>query len=464
MSVPFQGSAPAAMRGRARPLLREAVYRAVWRWHFLAGLLCLPFLILLAATGALYLFKAEIDATVFAHRTVVVAYGAPIGPDRLVYTAMQAVPEGVPVSYTEPSGPEASALVTMNVGGEKTLVFLDPYRGDVLDALPAAREFSGVVRRLHSLTLFGPAANLVIEIVAGFAVILVVTGAYLWWPRGQGGGVVSIRETPRRRVWWRDLHAVTGLFAGAGLLFLALTGLPWSAWWGQELRAWSNAAGLGQPRQLWVDRPVSTVPMRAVLNEPGWTMQDAPVPRSEPRAAPAIGLDRAAEILRAMGMPAGFELALPLGETGVYAAAAYPRDVTRQRMISLDQYTGESLVDVRFPEIGPVGQAIQLGIGLHKGEFWGRANQLAMLVFCLATLLLSVTAGVMWWKRRPAGRLGVPPLPRDRRVMAGVTALMLGLGAVFPLTGLAILALIGLDLGVRALLRPRGLHPAAHSA
>lgn len=460
MSVPFPGPAPAA----ARVPLREAVYRAVWRWHFYAGLICLPFLILLAATGALYLFKPEIDATVFAHRTVVTASGIPVGPDRLVYTAMQAVPDGVPLSYTEPAGPTASALVTMKVGGDKTLIFLDPYRGDVLDTVPAAQEFSGVVRRLHSLSLFGPAANLVVEIVAGFAVILVVTGAYLWWPRGQGGGVVSLRDTPRRRVWWRDLHAVTGLMAGGGLLFLALTGLPWSGWWGQELRAWSNAAGLGQPRRLWADKPVSMVPMRAVLNEPGWTMQDAPVPRSQPNPAQAIGLDRAAAILRAMGMPAGFELALPVGETGVYAAAAYPRDVTAQRLVSLDQYTGRPVLDVPFAEIGPVGQAIQLGIGLHKGELLGRANQLAMLAFCLATLLLSVTAGVMWWKRRPAGRLGVPPLPRNGRVMAGVTGLVLGLGALFPLTGLAILVLIGLDLGARALIRPRALRPAGQTS
>ncbi|WP_342150592.1 PepSY domain-containing protein [Methylorubrum sp. SB2] len=464
MSVPFLGSAPAAARDRVRRPLREAVYRAVWRWHFYAGLICLPFLILLAATGALYLFKPEIDASVFAHRTVVAPAGTPLGPDRLVFNAMQAVPDGVPLSYTEPAGPTASALVTMTVGADRTLVFLDPYRGHVLDALPAAQEFSGVVRRLHSLTLFGPAANLVVEIVAGFAVILVITGTFLWWPRGQSGGVVRVRETPRRRVWWRDLHAVTGFLAGGGLLFLALTGLPWSGWWGQELRAWSNAAGLGQPRQLWAEKPVSAVPMRAVLNEPGWTMQDAPVPRSEPRPAHAIGLDRAAAILRGMGMPAGFELALPLGETGVYAAAAYPRDVTAQRMVSLDQYTGRPLVDVRFSQIGPVGQAIQLGIGLHKGELLGRANQLAMLAFCLATILLAVTAGVMWWKRRPAGRLGVPPLPRDRRVMAGVTGLVLGLGALFPLTGLAILALIGLDLGARALIRPRALRPAAHAS
>ena len=152
-----------------------------------------------------------------------------------------------------------------------------------------------------------------------------------------------------------------------------------------------------------------------------------------------------------MALPGGFELALPLGETGVYAASAYPRDVTGQRMVSLDRYSGQPIIDVRFADLGPVARAIQYGIGIHKGEFWGRANQLAMLAFCLGTILLSVTAAVMWWKRRPAGRLGTPPWPRDRRVVATVTGLMVGLGALFPLTGLAILALLGLDLAAQGL-------------
>ena len=76
-----------------------------------------------------------------------------------------------------------------------------------------------------------------------------------------------------------------------------------------------------------------------------------------------------------------------------------------------------------------------------------------MLAFCLATILLSVTAATMWWKRRPAGGLGVPPWPRDRRVAATVTAIVVGLGALFPLTGLAILAMLGLDRALGRVLR-----------
>ena len=37
-------------------------YRAVWRWHFYAGLFCIPFVVVLSLSGAVYLFKAELEA------------------------------------------------------------------------------------------------------------------------------------------------------------------------------------------------------------------------------------------------------------------------------------------------------------------------------------------------------------------------------------------------------------------
>lgn len=35
-----------------------ALYRLLWRWHFYAGLLVIPLMVLLASTGAVYLFAA----------------------------------------------------------------------------------------------------------------------------------------------------------------------------------------------------------------------------------------------------------------------------------------------------------------------------------------------------------------------------------------------------------------------
>ena len=42
-----------------------------------------------------------------------------------------------------------------------------------------------LVRKIHSLQKFGFWASCLIEIVAGWAIVLVGTGVFLWWPRGK---------------------------------------------------------------------------------------------------------------------------------------------------------------------------------------------------------------------------------------------------------------------------------------
>jgi uncharacterized iron-regulated membrane protein len=72
----------------------------------------------------------------------------------------------------------------------------------------------------------------------------------------------------------------------------------------------------------------------------------------------------------------------------------------------------------------------------HQGQQYGEANRLVMLGGCIAILLLCASAPVMWWKRRPKGRIGAPPGTSGR----GLVAIMAMAGILFPLTGLTMLA------------------------
>jgi uncharacterized iron-regulated membrane protein len=65
----------------------SGAYRAVWRWHFYAGVLVLPFLMLMALTGGLYLFKTEIDGLVYGRMSLVEARAATTSPDRWIGSA-----------------------------------------------------------------------------------------------------------------------------------------------------------------------------------------------------------------------------------------------------------------------------------------------------------------------------------------------------------------------------------------
>lgn len=61
------------------------------------------------------------------------------------------------------------------------------------------------------------------------------------------GGLVYPRLGQRGRLFWCDLHSVTGLWISIVTLFMLLSGMPWSATWGSYLtwarNHWSVTAG-----------------------------------------------------------------------------------------------------------------------------------------------------------------------------------------------------------------------------
>ncbi|WP_427023104.1 PepSY-associated TM helix domain-containing protein [Aureimonas ureilytica] len=448
---------------RAGDLPRSAsandLYRAVWRWHFYAGLFVLPFLVSLSITGGLYLFHNEIDAWVHSDlkRVQASADGAGVPPSRMVEAALAAYP-GQAVKFTQPADATASAEITVRSSdGARQAVYVDPQDGRVLGAMADRGSIMWTVRTLHSLKYFGPVARGVIEIAAGWSILLVATGLYLWWPRGQRGGVVTVRGTPQKRVFWRDLHAVSGLALGGFILFLAVTGMPWSQVWGGQVNQWANGSNFGYPSGVRVNIPMSD----QKLTESGpvsWSLEQAVVPTSAPlTAAEPIGLDRAVATFDAMGLAPGYAVNIPTSRTGVYTGSVYPADLARQRVVHLDQYSGEPLLDMRYADYGPLGRALEWGINVHLGQEFGLANKLLLLLVCAGNVMLAVSAGVMWWKRRPSRSMGVPPLPKDRGVFRGLIALLFVGGVLFPLVGASLLVMLLLDWSFSRL---RTLRPA----
>ncbi|CAN7326775.1 PepSY domain-containing protein [Bosea sp. LjRoot9] len=420
-------------------------YRSVWRWHFYAGLMTLPFLILLAVTGGLYLFHHDLDRLIHRDlKQVERRAEAPRKPSEIVAQAVASVP-GRAVKYVPPESSSASAEVTIrDAAGARQVVYVDPYDARVLGTLSDRGTVMWVVRQLHSLAYFGPVANGVIEVVGGWSILLVATGIYLWWPRRGGGGVVTVRGQPRQRVFWRDLHAVTGIFAGVFIVFLATSGMPWSVLWGAKVNQWANGSNFGYPAGVRVAVPMSDDHLHQ-HGPTAWSLEQAKMPVSSPNPGQAIGLDDAIARFEALRLAPGYAVNLPSGPKGVYTGSVYPNDLSRQRVVHLDQYSGEPLIDMGYANYGPFGKALEWGINVHMGQEFGLANQLLMLAACVAIILLSVSAGVMWWKRRPTGRLGVPPLPARSGTLYGVFAILAIGGAIFPLVGASLIAMLLLD-------------------
>jgi uncharacterized iron-regulated membrane protein len=302
------------------------------------------------------------------------------------------------------------------------------------------------VRYLHSLKYFGSYTRALIEIAAGWAILLVGTGIYLWWPRKQTGGVLSIRGTPRKRVFWRDTHAVLGLFVGGFIVFLAVTGMPWSGVWGAKVNEWANGNNFGYPAGVRVAVPMSDEHVDHIAKTT-WSLEQAQVPQSpaHQHGATAISLDEAVATFDRLGLHHGYAVNIPTDAMGVYTGSVYPDDLSQQRVVHLDQYTGKPLIDMSYADYGPLGKAMEWSINVHMGQEFGLANQLVLLVVCIAIVVLAVSAGVMWWKRRPKGSLGVPPMPSDKRVFRGLIAILVIGGIIFPLVGLSLVVMLALD-------------------
>ncbi|WP_447045743.1 PepSY-associated TM helix domain-containing protein [Vreelandella sp. H-I2] len=430
------------------------LYRAVWRWHFYAGLLVLPFMITLAITGGLYLFKDALDALIHADMKRVAVQEATQPPSSLVSAALTAHP-GTAVKFTDPATPKSSAEITVNTAeGERLAVYVNPYTANVLGALDDRGTVMWTVRYLHSLKYFGPTARKLIEIAGGWSILLVLTGIYLWWPRRKGtDGVVSVRGKPKKRVFWRDLHAVTGIFVGGFIVFLAITGMPWSGVWGAQVNQWANGNNFGYPSGVRVEVPMSNVRLNE-QSPTSWSMEQAQLPESAtpPASAERLSIDQAVATFDELGLHQGYSVSLPTSDTGVYTGSIYPNDLSQQRVVHLDQYSGEPLLDMSYADYGPLGRWLEFGINVHMGQQFGLANQLFFLAVCIAIILLCVSAGAMWWKRRPQGKMGVPPLPTDKRVFRGLIAILALGGLLFPLVGASLIAMLAIDW---LLIRPR---------
>ena len=89
----------------------SALYRAVWRWHFIAGLLVLPFVIILAVTGGIYLFKDEINNAAYRDLRIVAPTDGPAQPASQITANALAAHPGTLKAYHPAPAPGRTAEV-----------------------------------------------------------------------------------------------------------------------------------------------------------------------------------------------------------------------------------------------------------------------------------------------------------------------------------------------------------------
>ncbi|MFU0837835.1 MAG: hypothetical protein ACFWUJ_04785 [Pseudomonas fragi] len=233
-------------------------YNLAWRWHFYAGLFVAPFMILLALTGIIYLFKPQLDPLLYDHLLTVTPAHHGLSADEQLSRVQTAYPQGHISQYLPPINRERSGQFVLSSAGRELNVFINPYTGQILGEQDAKLNLQAVARALHGELMIGTLGDRLVELAAGWGVVLVVSGLFLWWPRGQSAaGILWPRLNRRGRVLWRDLHVVTGFWGAALLLFMLISGMTWTGFWGKQYA------------DLWNRFPVGHVERRAQVRYRG---------------------------------------------------------------------------------------------------------------------------------------------------------------------------------------------------
>jgi uncharacterized iron-regulated membrane protein len=359
--------------------------RAFFQIHLWAGVLLSLYIVMIAVTGSILVFRSELTRALLPKT---------LSP----YSADRVAPMAVVLAHFKTAYPEAK-LDSIQMPSPQMPVFLlfatdsHQYRFTlVADPVSAnlrlqPRTWLYWTYELHVNLLLGEAHGVQINGIGAICLLLLtVTGLFLWWPgiKIWARGLLIVFRHNWRRINY-DAHSAIGFWTLFIVFWWALSGI-YFAWYRQVTSAVAVVS-----------------PLQGMLS-PVASMQPTP------------GLNRASleQVLSAINKasPSGqlFSLSDPLlSGTVIYALVDLrkPGDFSHRDIITL------STTDARILTIWHYGQNRSAGDWflwamhpLHFGTLWGMFVKILWASCGLAVALLAITGLLMYWNRFLRHRLG----------------------------------------------------------
>jgi uncharacterized iron-regulated membrane protein len=348
--------------------------------------------------------------------------------------------------YQLPTTPRSAVQIIVGRGADEYRVYVHPQTGRVLRNVNEDSRPMTVIFHLHGELFMGDRGSMIVELAASWAIVMIATGLFLWWPRGAKGigGIVYPRFRRGQRVFWRDLHAVTGVWVSALSLFLLLTGLPWASNWGKYLEAVRSLTHTsGNPD--WTSGSEAEAAARMTRN---------PMNMSGMRESGAVGstswqdagIDRIVAAVTSLHLAWPVLIAPPVAPGGLWTARSDAQNRTRRTSLQLD-FSGATVRREDFGQQQWIDRWIETGVAAHEGQLFGVANQLLGLFTAICLITLSISALFLWWRRRPQKVLGAPGYLAPEKPLAFSFVLVVAAFCVYlPLLGASIIVIRAVEL------------------
>jgi uncharacterized iron-regulated membrane protein len=359
------------------------------RWLFLThlwiGLVLGPVIGVVALSGAVVVFRYEINRMTTPGTAYVQPHGGRLPADRLV-AAVQAARPGDRIQQAAwEAGPDTAwNFRATSPEGHRIHTFIDQYSGVVTGRDDYQGKFMQWVFDLHAYLLAGKTGEFINGFFGLALAVTGLTGLVVWWPGAGhwrfGFSYLWASRWPRQTY---DLHKLVGFYTSLALVVVALSGC-YFAFPGVYRRIAASLTGTAvrtdgpKASTTWADR---RVPMEQYIEvaertQPGARAISLGFPQ-KPGDAVSVRLKEARDWHR-------------IGLNYVYLEPA------NARVLRSD----------RFAEASAGTQLIQLMYPIHFGRFGGRwgpgafyAVMVAYVLLGLAPVVLMVTGSLMYWNR-----------------------------------------------------------------
>lgn len=355
---------------------RRGSARVLFWIHWAFGLIFGLYFAVVCLTGAIVVYKKELERASIPHLTTV-----PAGSQRASFAAItDKVREAFPAHqlnnaylYQEPG-----VTWSFRLQGEdgRTQVYVNSYTAQIVGSDNYQSSILQWVYDLHADLLMGK-TGFVVNAIGGFCLFgMCVTGLVLWWPRNRLSQGFRLQPSAgwKRQVY--DLHKVGGILTLFPLALLAVTG----AYWGfpQQYEAALGFLSGGPGR---VNAPTVAVLHTAEAPSLDAMLESAiaAMPDAEPTLFTFSRRPDAPHTLR-MRLPGDWRT---IGDHSVY----------------IHPNSGEVVQTVLHNQL-PLGARLQRDIySLHFGTFGGHATRV-LWIFCgLAGAGLFLTGVLMYGNR-----------------------------------------------------------------
>ncbi|CAL2106985.1 Uncharacterized iron-regulated membrane protein [Tenacibaculum sp. 190524A02b] len=390
----------------------------LWKWHFLAGIISLPFVLVLSITGAVYLFNPEVEKEVKSKAQLVSKKQGKLISYQKQWQVAKKNMKKRPTAMIIPNEKGMGVEFVSGRFSHKSSLFVDPYTGNAMGSFSPKSTWMYTVRKLHGELLGGKVGTKIVELIACWMIVLIITGLYVWWPFKRGiQGVFTIRFKEGKRILFRDMHAVLGFWMSFLLLLTLAGGLPWTDVFGGNFKWVQKVTNTGYPK-TWSGRGL----------------------KSEVGEKP-LSLDDMFLIAKKQNLEGVISIGLPKSEASTFSVSNETYNLGARKMLHFDQYTGALIKSHVWSDVGVLMRARMWVMAFHQGQF-GSWNWCLMFGIAIVLTIMSLAAIISYLYRKPKDGFGVPKVSKGFKLSTAFVVLIGLVAIVLPLFGVSLVLLI----------------------